>query len=228
MSQPTNGSWNDGQGSGQGGSLGQNWSNEPQEGAQGGGSLGQNWGGQQEAAGQQYGNQSQADQGQSYDYNQQSRGQGYAAAQGQQSYDQQSYGAQQGQHSQQGYDQQQYGAAAAPAGGYNAPQSAGGGSPFSDTKFEQSLTPKIASLAFMLISAAAVLWGLTDIIHNFMGDVMSAAGSGGRDVTTKMHVFPAILKMLADVAIVGAVIYAARIVIELAVNVAKIAQRNKD
>lgn len=205
MSQPTNGSWNDGQGGqGQGDSLGQGWNDQSGQ----GGSLGQDWGGQQSASGPDYGQQSQG---------------GYGGQQYGQQGDQGQYG--QSQQSQGNYDQgQQYGAPAH-TGGHNNSPSASGASPFSDTKFEQSLTPKIASLAFMLISAAAVLWGLTDIVHNFMGDTMSGEGTGA-DITTKMHVFPAILKMLADIAIVGAIIYGARVVIELAVNVAKIAQRD--
>ncbi|MBC9957864.1 DUF4282 domain-containing protein [Yimella sp. cx-51] len=201
MSQPTNGSWNDGQG--QGGSLGQGWNDQSN---QGGGSLGQDWGGQQSqqsASGQDYGQQG-----------------GYGGQQYGQQGDQGQYGQSQG-----NYDQGQQGGAPAHTGGYNNSPSSSGASPFSDTKFEQSLTPKIASLAFMLISAAAIIWGLYDILYNFLGEHQSVDGSD-REVVVKMHVVPAIFKMLADIAIVGAIIYGARVVIELAVNVAKIAQRD--
>ena len=220
MSQPTGGSYD-----GQGGSLGQNWGQgdagqgssqgygQQQAGGQGG-SLGQNWGSPE--ADNQAGSQSTQEWG--------SQGGGSSAAQG--------YG-QGSQNSGQSYGQQSYGDNSPAYGtgrsgnqsGFQPTANSGGGdgagAMFSD-KFTRSLTEKIAPLAFMLISAAAILWGLTDILHGFMGDTM---GDGDNDVTMKMKVFPAVLNMLADLAIVGAVIFGARVLLELAVNVAKLTRK---
>ncbi len=217
MSQPTNGGYE-----GQGNSLGQQFGDQQN---QQGGSLGSEYGssswGQNENAEQQT-QQFSAPGSQQSSYDQSGYGQqGYQQQPYEQQGSQASPGAAYGQDGSSSYDQQNAGAA-----GYgqqqnysSTPAKPSSPSVFSDTKFEHVLTPKIASLTFLLVSAAAVLWGLTDIIHGFMGDAWSGQGAG--DVTVKMKVFPAILNLFADLAIVGAVIFGARLLIELAVNVAK-------
>ncbi|GAB3587129.1 DUF4282 domain-containing protein [Calidifontibacter terrae] len=221
MSQPTNGGYE-----GPDNSLGREFGNQQSQGGSLGSEYNSSWD-QGESSEQQTQQFSQSGQQGSYEQPSASPyGQPQGQPQGQQgtpSYDQ-------GQQGPSSYDQggdSPYGQPQGQQGGYGqqpgyqsqAPAKTSQPSVFSDTKFEHSLTPKIASLTFLLVSVAAVLWGLTDIIHAFVGDGWSGQGAG--DVTVKMKVFPAILNLLADVAIVGAIIFGARLLIELAVNVAK-------
>lgn len=175
-------------------------SNESWQGQNSGGNnLGNQWANQ----GGQQGWQQDGGQGsgptQSYNTGgQQQGGQQYAGQQGQGDWQQG------GQPQQQNWQQ-----------GGQQPAGDGVGAVFSDLGFTKSLTPSIAKMTFILISAAAVLWGVADILHAFLGD---STGSGNYSSSLKMNVGAAIFTMLADLAIVGAIVLGARVALEAAVK----------
>ncbi|NHN57253.1 DUF4282 domain-containing protein [Calidifontibacter sp. DB0510] len=135
--------------------------------------------------------------------------------QGQQSaygggYGQQAGGYQQGGYQQGGFDQgQQFGGQQQVAKG---PKKPGIGDMFSDLKFEKSLTGALASIAFTLTLVWAVLRLVSNMVYNFSSDFI---GTG-----------TALMNFLTDLAFVGFVVVSVRIVLELCVNVAKIAGRD--
>ena len=229
MSQPTGGSlgqnWGgqgDGQNSGNGDSLGQGWNQGSDSSS---GSLGQDWGqgsssGSSESPTQQWGQgsssgsssatgQSSGQQWSNDSYGQQGTGQNY----GQFDYGQQS-------------NDNSYGNPSAPAqhSGHPAGTSpaSGIGALFSDLKFKQSLTENLAQLAFLGVLVYSVLKFLANTIHNF-----GSTDYGGADVKN-MGTFDAVMHLLADLVWLVVVVAIARILLELAVNVARIAQRKRD
>lgn len=232
MSQPTGGSWNNGQG----GSLGQNWGGSSEQDAQGQGSLGQNWGSGSE---QSSGGQGSLGQGWDASGSQESNAQtqqwggessgsnaGQQSAYGQGSYNQGDYGQQssgQSDYGQQSSSQSGYGATAhqSQGGGFQTPKAAGEGigALFSDLKFSRSLTEGLAQLTFLGVVVWAVLKFLANTIHNF-SDI---PGTGVKQMGT----FDAILHLFADLVWLVLIVAIVRIVLELAINVAKLA-KNRD
>ena len=222
MSQPTGGSWNNGQG----GSLGQNWGGSSEQDAQSQGSPGQNWGSGSEQSSGGQGSTSQGwDASGSQESNAQTQqwgGESSGSNAGQQSgYGQGSYN--QGDYGQQSSGQSGYGATAhhngQPAG---AGPASGIGGLFSDLQFKQSLTEKLAQLAFLGVLVYSVLKFLANTIHNF-----GSTDYGGADVKN-MGTFDAVMHLFADLVWLVVVVAIARILLELAVNVARIAQRKRD
>lgn len=233
MSQPTGGSWNEGQG----GSLGQNWGSDASGNESGQGSLGQNWGSDapagndagQGSLGQGWDNKGGAEAQTQQWGGEQSSAAGYGQS-GQQSYggeQSSSYG-----QSQQGYGQGDYGQQSnqpsygAPAqqsngGGFGTPKAAGEGigALFSDLKFTKSLTEGLAQLTFLGVLVWAVLNFLANTIHNF-----GSTDFGGAEVKN-MGTFDAVMSLFADLVWLVLVVAIARILLELAVNVAKIAKK---
>ncbi len=222
MSTPTGGSWNNDQ-QGQGGQSGQG---APQTG-QGyrGQSLGQDFDQQsQQAYGQQqapaYGEPGQ---------------QGY----GQQGYEQQGYGQQppqgygqpgdQPQQSDQGrsggfaghaqHVGQQFGSG---AGQVVSGAGEGVGDLFSDLQFKKSLTERIASLTFLGVIIWAVLNFISNLIYNF-----GSEDFGGTSVK-HMSTFSGIVHTITDLVWLIVIVAIVRLALELAINVARIATRNKD
>lgn len=209
MSTPTGGSWNNdqqGQGAPQGG-----------QGYQGQ-SLGQGYD-QQQGYGQ-HGYGQQAPQ-QGYDQ------QGYDQ---QQAYGQQGY-SQAGDHGQQA-DQGQHGGFAggaqqagqqfaAGAGQVVSGAGEGVGDLFSDLQFKKSLTEKIASLTFLGVIVWAVLHFISNLIYNF-----GSESFGSTDVK-HMSTFSAIVHSITDLVWLIVIVAIVRLALELAINVARIAQRSK-
>lgn len=234
MSQPTGGSWNNGQG----GSLGQNWGGSSEQDAQGQGSLGQNWGSGSE---QSSGGQGSPGQGWDASGSQESNAQtqqwggessgsnaGQQSAYGQGSYNQGDYGQQspgQSDYGQQSSGQSGYGATAhqSQGGGFQTPKAAGEGigALFSDLKFTRSLTEGLAQLTFLGVVVWAVLKFLANTIHNF-----GSTDFGGADLKN-MGTFDAVMHLFADLVWLVLVVAIVRIVLELAINVAKLA-KNRD
>lgn len=222
MSQPTGGSWNNGQG----GSLGQNWGGSSEQDEQGQGSPGQNWGSGSEQSSGDQGSPSQGwDASGSQESNAQTQqwgGESSGSNAGQQSaYGQGSYN--QGDYGQQSSGQSGYGATAhqSQGGGFQTPKAAGEGigALFSDLKFTRSLTEGLAQLTFLGVVVWAVLKFLANTIHNF-SDI---PGTGVKQMGT----FDAILHLFADLVWLVLIVAIVRIVLELAINVAKLA-KNRD
>ena len=217
MSSPTNGSWNDNPensgpnpqypGYNQGGGFGQSQGQgQPQSIGQGfeqQGGFGQPAGaprpseGQQDqtSIGQDFGRQGGYDQGQQGSYDQGHQGYGQPQQQG-------------------GFGQQASGSAGA------AVQGAGDGigDLFSDFQFKKGLTEKIASLAFLLTVVWAVLKFVRTLAHAW-----GSQGNGEFKVKNMggFEAFMTTLEALASLVLTVAII---RIVLELAVNVARIAK----
>lgn len=215
MSTPTGGSWNNDQ-QGQGGQPGQG---APQ-GYQGQ-SLGQGFGQQNQPSYDQQGydqqgygqpGQQQAPQG----YGQQPpQGYGQPGDQGQQQSDQGGQGFVGG--------AQQVGQQfASDAGQVVSGAGEGVGDLFSDLQFKKSLTEKIASLTFLGVIVWAVLHFISNLIYNF-----GSEDFGDAEVK-HMSTFSAIVHTITDLVWLVVVVAIVRLALELAINVARIATRNKD
>ncbi|MDF8263652.1 DUF4282 domain-containing protein [Luteipulveratus flavus] len=236
MSTPTNGSWNDNpeQGSGAGSNpqqpgYGQGGYGQPQ-------SIGQGYGQPQGQPASQggFGQQGGFDQG-SYDQTMHGApGQfDQSGSHGQQaSYDQQGQHGQQGSYDQGSYDQQAYGQPAERQQGFGAKAggAAGGalsgagngiGDLFGDFQFRKSLTEKIASLAFLL----TVVWAVIRFVRT-LAHAWGSQGDGQIKIKN-MGGFEAFMTSLEALAALVLTVAIVRIVLELAVNVARIAQREK-
>ncbi|HWC23150.1 MAG TPA: DUF4282 domain-containing protein [Flexivirga sp.] len=203
MSTPAGGSWNNDQ-QGQGGQPGQG---APQAG-QGyqGQSLGQGFGQQTQ---QGYGQPAQQGYGQ-----QPPQGYGQPVDQGQQV----DPGHAQGQHGGFAGGAQQFGA---DAGQVVSGAGEGVGDLFSDLQFKKSLTEKIASLTFLGVIVWAVLNFISKLTYNF-----GSQDFGGQDVKN-MSTFSGIMHTLSDLVWLIVIVAIVRLALELAINVARIAQRNK-
>ena len=187
--------------------------------------------GQQSAYGQQSQPDSQGQQG----WNQQGQ-QGEYGQQSQGEYGQQSptYGA--GQSGQTGQSDAQGGKGWGRKGGQrdpNSPQAQvsqvvggagdGVGALFSDLQFKKSLTERIASLIFLVTIVWAVLHFLSNLVYNFSSE---SVGSG---VSIKhMGTGSALIHTLTDLVALVLTVGVTRLLLELAVHVARIAGRHKD
>lgn len=193
--------------------------------------------GQQGGYGQQsaYGQQSQPDSQSQQGWNQQGQ-------QGQGEYGQQSpsYGA--GQTGQAGQQGQQAGQSSGQSGkGWgrkggqqdpNSPQAqvsqvVGGagdgiGALFSDLQFKKSLTERIASLVFLVTLVWAVLHFLSNLVYNFGSEDF------GNTSVKHMGTGSALIHTLTDLVWLVLVVGVTRLLLELAVHVARIAGRSKD
>jgi len=197
MSTPTGGSWNNDQ-QGQGG-----------QGGYQGQSLGQGYGQQQ--AGQQQ---------QQPDYGQQAPQQpAYGQQAGQQEPPQQAGHAQHGGFA--GQAQQAGQQWASDAGQIASGAGEGIGDLFSDLQFKKSLTEKIAGLTYLVVIVWAVINFISQLTWNF-----GSQDFGGTSVKN-MSTSSAIVHSLADLALLIVIVAFVRVVLELATNVARIAQRNK-
>ncbi|AKU18417.1 DUF4282 domain-containing protein [Luteipulveratus mongoliensis] len=96
---------------------------------------------------------------------------------------------------------------------------------FSDFGFKKNLTEKIASIAFLLTVVWAFLRFVTAISHAFGKQPVDGGGQGGLKNMGTFEAFMTSLEALAGLVLTVAI---ARIILELAVNVARIAQRNKN
>ncbi|GGB30739.1 hypothetical protein GCM10011492_21540 [Flexivirga endophytica] len=187
-------------------------------------------------------------------YQGQSLGQGYGQQQGQPAFDQQqpdygqqpqqpAYGQPQGQQPQPGYgqpgeqpqqaDQGQHGGFGGHAQhvgqqfGSDAGQVVSGagegvGDLFSDLQFKKSLTEKIASLTFLGVIIWAVLNFISKLTYNF-----GSQDFGGQSVKN-MSTFSGIMHTISDLVWLVVIVAIVRLALELAINVARIAQRSKD
>lgn len=205
MSTPTGGSWNNdqqGQGAPQGG-----------QGYQGQ-SLGQGYG-QSQPQQPDYGQQPQPAYGQPQSGPQAPQGYGQPgdqqAGQGQPA--QQGGFASQAQHA-----GQQFGS---DAGQVVSGAGEGVGDLFSDLQFKKSLTEKIASLTFLGVIIWAVLNFISSLTYNF-----GSQDFGGQDVKN-MSTFAGIMHTISDLVWLIVIVAIVRLALELAINVARIAQRNK-
>ena len=208
MSTPTGGAWNnDQQGDGQGyqaQSLGQD--------------FGQQQGQQQNGQQQQGQPQQQPGYGQSA-YGEQTYGQ---PAYGEQTYGQPAPEQPPTQHGGFGGQAQQAGQQwATDAGQIASGAGKGIGDLLSDLQFKKSLTEKIAGLTYLLVIVWAVINFISELAYNF-----GSQDFGGTSVRN-MGTFAAIVHSIADLALLVVIVAIVRVVLELAVNVARIAQRNK-
>ncbi|MFC6704959.1 DUF4282 domain-containing protein [Flexivirga alba] len=212
MSTPTGGSWNNDQ-QGQGGQSGQG---APQSG-QGyqGQSLGQGFGQQ---------NQPAYDQQQAPGYGEPApQGYGQQAPQGYGQPGDQPQQADQGQHGGFAGHAQQVGQQfGADAGQVVSGAGEGVGDLFSDLQFKKSLTEKIASLTFLGVIIWAVLNFISNLIYNF-----GSEDFGGTSVK-HMSTFSGIVHTITDLVWLIVIVAIVRLALELAINVARIATRNKD
>jgi hypothetical protein len=217
MSTPTGGSWNNDQ-QGQGGQ-------QPDQGAP------QGYQGQGQSLGQGFGQQSQQGQQGQPAYDQQS--QGYGQQPPQQGYGQQppqGYGqpgdhgqqAQQGGHGFAGGAQQAGQQFASDAGQVVSGAGEGIGDLFSDLQFKKSLTERIASITFLGVIVWAVLHFISNLIYNF-----GSEDFGDAEVK-HMSTFSAIVHTITDLVWLIVIVAIIRLALELAINVARIATRNKD
>lgn len=92
------------------------------------------------------------------------------------------------------------------------------GALFSDLQFKKSLTGRLASIVFL----GAIIWA----VLNFISNLTYYWGSTGG--YSNMGAFSALLHTLADVVWLVFFIIVVRLVLELALNIAKIAGRDKD
>ena len=97
----------------------------------------------------------------------------------------------------------------------------GVGALFSDLQFKKSLTERIASLFFLVTIVWAVLHFLANQVYNFGSEDF------GSTSVKHMGTGSALVHLLADLVWLVLVVGGARIVLELAVNVARIAQRDR-
>jgi len=211
MSTPTGGSWNDDQ-QGQGG-----------QGYQGQ-SLGQGYGqqqGQQAPQQPEYGQQAPQHQP---DYGQQApQHSAPQSAPQQPAYGQPHAGQQHspGQGEFAGHSQQAGQQWASDAGQIASGAGEGIGDLFSDLQFKKSLTEKIAGLTYLLVIVWAVINFISQLTWNF-----GSQDFGGTSVKN-MGTLSAIVHSLADLALLIVIVAFVRVILELATNVARIAQRNK-
>ncbi|RNI25436.1 DUF4282 domain-containing protein [Flexivirga caeni] len=248
MSTPTGGSWNNEQGDEGAPQGGQRYQSQ---------SLGQGFGQQQSAQQQPESDQTQAapqqpepaqqqaqpDYGQQQaapqqapqqpDYGQQ-QGYGHQPDYGQQAqqpdygqqpnYGQQGYGQQaQGQHGNFGGQAQQAGQQwASDAGQIASGAGEGIGELLSDLQFKKSLTERIAGLTYLIVIVWAAINFISNLIYNF-----GSEDFGGTHVK-HMSTIAAIFHSLADLAWLVVIIAVVRVLLELAVNVTRIARRSKD
>lgn len=98
----------------------------------------------------------------------------------------------------------------------------GVGALLSDFAFKKSLTEKLASLVFLITVVWAFLLFLANQVHNF-----GSQDLGGTSLKY-MSTGSALLHLLADAVAFVLTVVVARILLELAVNVAKIAGRDKE
>lgn len=215
MSTPSNGSWNDGpqygapQGGGQqqggfgqqslGQGFGQSGSGYPAE--QGFGQQGQS--GQSDSGFGQQGQPGQSDSGFGQQHGRSDSGFGQQGQQGQQ-------------HGQQGF-----GAPGGPgsSGPITTSSSGGGlGDLFSDFGFRKSLTEQLASIAFLV----AVVWQVLNFIR-VLANAWGSQGNGEFQVRN-MGGFEAMMTTLGGLAWMIFAIIAARLALELFVNVARLAR----
>ncbi len=151
-------------------------------------------------------------------YGQQSSQFGQQADYGQQSqHGGQNQQGQQGQQGQPGAAQQLQGQVGQVIGGAGD----GVGALFSDLQFKKSLTERIASLFFLVTIVWAVLHFLANQVYNFGSEDF------GSTSVKHMGTGSALVHLLADLVWLVLVVGGARIVLELAVNVARIAQRDR-
>lgn len=244
MSTPTGGSWNDNQGqenpdAQQGGQQAQQPYDQSGSAPQGQ-SLGQGYSqaynqpydqGQGQGYGQPAGHDAQAsyDQGQSAQtgYDQGSYGQPAGHDGGyQQSYGQQtgSEGYTQAQPQGQGFGQQaqQVGQQfASDAGQIASGAGEGIGALFSDLQFKKSLTERIASLLFL----GAIVWA----VLNFISDLTYYWGSSGSGQyhIDNMSGGTAFIRTVTSLVLLVIFVGVFRLLLELAINIARIAQRDK-
>lgn len=158
-----------------------------------------------------YGQQGGQDAGQPGGYGQQ----GSYGAPGQQQGQQGGYG-QQGQHGNNlgSQAQAQVGQVVSGAGD-------GVGALLSDFAFKKSLTEKLASLIFLVTAVWAVLHFLSNLVYNFGSE------DAGNYSIKHMGTGSALIHTLTDLVWLVLVVGVARVLLELAVNVAKIAGRDK-
>lgn len=180
-------------------------------------------------------------------YHGQSLGQGYDQSQGQRQAQQQQpdygqpaphedYGQQQPAYGQQGYGRPgpgQHGGFAGQAQqagqqwASDATQIASGAGQgltdlFSDLQFKKSLTEKIAGLTYLVVIIWAVINFISQLTYNF-----GSQDFGGTSVDN-MSTLSAIVHSVADLAMLVVIVAIVRVLLELAVNVTRIAQRNRD
>ncbi|MBB2893965.1 DUF4282 domain-containing protein [Flexivirga oryzae] len=179
-------------------------------------------------------NNDQQGQGGQGGYQGQSLGQGYGQQQAGQQQQQPEYGQQAPQQEtpQQAAGQAQHGGFAGQAQqagqqwASDAGQIASGagegiGDLFSDLQFKKSLTEKIAGLTYLVVIVWAVINFISQLTWNF-----GSQDFGGTSIKN-MGTMSAIVHSLADLALLVVIVAFVRVILELATNVARIAQRNK-
>ena len=92
----------------------------------------------------------------------------------------------------------------------------------SDLQFKKSLTGRIASLTFLVTLVWAVLNFLSNLVYNF------GSQTSGNISIKHMSTGSALMHTLTDLVLLVLFVGIARILLELAVNVARIANRAKD